>query len=354
MREASQARGTQVHANVVGAVIHEQDRVQDRHVEYDVECTMQISGFSRRYTEFKELDTLLRRRFPGLKLPTLPDISRRFKLFTRRSFDPEYVMSKGNLLNAYLSELAATPAIRCSPEFLAFVMNATGGPFSQKNAAPRAAPRTVLYKVQGHRSSSLPPESHVIDALKPSASTPVSMPAAIANANPHLVRSNSQPTEPGHLPVNIHQRRQPSLEAYAFEEAINSSDAMSSDESDWEDDLFDSAKDEGNGDGPALIETSWRAASSHPLISQTRGLALQASLPGCSTLGEALETATLIVHLERLNVDLSLYEFELDERGRLSGRAWIDGRQLEITGQFTDASPPSKESTGTLSIALKT
>ncbi|GBG28883.1 Hypothetical Protein FCC1311_051042 [Hondaea fermentalgiana] len=360
MREASQSRNTSLRAGVAGADINEQDRPQDRHVEYNIECTMHIEGFSRRYTEFKELDALLRRRFPGLRLPALPDISRRFKLFSRRSFDPEYVMSKGNLLNAYLQELAATPSVRCSPEFLSFVMNATGGAFSQKQMADTSgrragASRTVLYRAQSGPPSMATSMPQRLPTRPP---VPGSHISTMKEGQPELsdtMVEARQPLRDSSHPPAIVKRRQMSMEMFAVEEALNSSDAISSDESDLDEDILDSLGEGKNGDaaGTALIDLPWRPASAHPLISQTRGTVLQVSLPGCTSLADARSTRTLIVHLERMNVDISFYRFSLDERGRLAGSAWIDGRQFEASGQIIEPSVPAKEPTGTISLALK-
>mmetsp|Transcript_31088 Transcript_31088/g.49769 ORF Transcript_31088/g.49769 Transcript_31088/m.49769 type:complete len:359 (-) Transcript_31088:1395-2471(-) len=119
LRDSLRNPGAGVSCKIVGGTVDE--AYNDKHVEYDISSSFVVKNHSRRYTEFRELDAVLRGKFPNLRLPNLPENSGRFRLFYRRSFDPGYVESKSKLLNIYLEELCQIPVVRKSPEFLRFI-----------------------------------------------------------------------------------------------------------------------------------------------------------------------------------------------------------------------------------------
>lgn len=327
--------GAGVRVSVVDTHVIEDDGEGNKHVEYELECRLGAPRHSKRYTEFKELDAALRRRFPHTDLPAVP-VSRRFRIFPRRTLDAQYVQAKGRLLSTYLNELAAIAHVRCSPEFLHFVLQ----PKRHHPALPPHDYRASRFPAASSSSSSLPSLRAGSPVQAPSPS-----PSAEGIASPRLGASVA--------------RRQWRVEAEDSESYMDSTDDEDDDEEDEEDE--NDVLGAGAGDGLVpLVAVPLAPLEAHLLLGPMLGAPQRVVLRGCASLSDVdglgadavvvllFESSQTLVDVS--NVRVSSTDDDIDE---LSAETCLDGHRIAIVGRVELANrTEAGELRGVVSISL--
>jgi hypothetical protein len=318
----------------------------DRHVEYSVCASIRSLEHTRRYTEFKELDAALRQRFPGLELPTLPDVSWRFKLFSRRTLDPAYVAEKGRLLNAYLGELFKWREVRQSPEFLAFLFlpkKPVAGAAASNGLAPPSS-------ATAHGPALALASQHVLQPQQSQHAPPQQ--SQHAPPQPQPQHDKGHPAH-GH-PAQQHPHHTP--HGHKHSSVLSGSEAGDDWSSDEEDDP--SASPAPGVPGPAawssspapaaaapqvdLIERPRGAFKDHPFLPRLASKRQPISLPRYKSRAEILDTSVLVVRLDRFDgVEIAFASFALNSNNILTGKACLDGHRVRIDAQLTSFNPIS-------------
>jgi len=291
--------GAAVESRVVGGELEENGL--DKHVEYVLQGTLQMNEHSRRFTEFKELDAALRMKFPALDLPSLPEVSWRFKLFSRRTLDPAYVSAKGKLLDKYLQDLSNIREVRESTEFLAFL-------FCQKRRREPGTSSKLLF-----RSDSKDAPAGDGESGRPHSGPPGGDKGYGSDTLGAIRRAAQRPgTSSGLQPESERE-----VEKREVPEAI--SQVLSTE--------------------AALWETARLAPGDHPFISKLVGRKQPVSLPMYSTWSDLESLQIVILHLDKFDTDICLCQCSFEGGNSLSGIALVDGHRLRLAARLVGTSP---------------